>query len=451
MRLVLVLWLISSGASSRHGHHHQQRETKADGKRKRYELGLASKDVGGPCDRRCVLGRKGKRMKLRDAKAEGAQSGRRPSDVIKATGVVQLGDATARYFNLLPGDASVPPGIYLVGREGASHERFNASRARVAGSQFRTSVFFAPIIGFDADGGVKNTVAFQRTGIVVDDWRITHNLATTTANGTILGIGGARCVRNIHGKIMTLRAPDLAAILNGRWLRSKTSVTSLDGNVATSGCVDARATDGVCRFDGKHSVVAGTRGVLLYSRSNLRPRGGRFVQVATASSLAAMTDATVPWKPYHLIDFLGRPDVNRSDFNVYYATINPNPVDPASFVGLFAVADKSFGYVGLAISCDGRHFGHLHTLITAPHVREGRPYDMPVDGFLQLDNGRLFAFVQRNVPNVLPFADSDAPSLIAVHELHPPALLTWTQNAIRALSSCPTPVRGEEARGASDK
>jgi len=484
-----------------------------DAARKRYEFDLKKHrptspefpmdcETRGECEKLCVLaGKKSakKRIALWDAKQEGLASGRRLPTVddnekkskklVKRTALLELiGEPTARYFNLIHADASVPNGVYIIGREGASREKFNISRVRLAGSQFRSASYFAPISIFEEinnrtfRGAARKfaAVAFRRVGLVLDNWSMAHNLATTfltdeSSTKQVLGVGGARSAGNTDSRLHTLLAPNVASVLTGDWLlrrgagdekdarcdvrRRGAIPTALDGAIATSGCVDARAMAGHCRFDGKHSIVATPSGTLLrsnerqqnttenratakssyllYSRSNLRERGGRFVQVATAPSLDALTNRAMKWSPYRLIEFRGRDlqkDFNRSDFNIYFSAVNANPVgSKRSLLGLFAVAEgRDAGYVGVAVSCDGVHFSELRILVRSAHVREGRPYDMPVDGILKVGN-RIFALVHRNVPNVMSLADRQQPSMIALHELDAENLLAYTNSAIQEL------------------
>ena len=135
--------------------------------------------------------------------------------------------------------------------------------------------------------------------------------------------------------------------------------------------------------------------------------------------------------------------------SIYYAAVNANPVDPSgSLVGLFPVrlddaAPRAPGvhrgcYLGLAVTCDGVHFGHIEPLVDLGCAFFGRTYDFPVDG-LAVDGGDVVFVVHRDMPTedalLKAHADRLAPRLVR-HALPLRTLHALTNASKARLPTC---------------
>ena len=93
----------------------------------------------------------------------------------------------------------------------------------------------------------------------------------------------------------------------------------------------------------------------------------------------------------------------------YLAAVNAHPLGDNSVLGLFSTsepaghgAERQTGavaecYLGLALSCDGRHFSEPERLVDLGCMAEGRTADYPVDGFL-VEGDEVSFFVHRDMP-----------------------------------------------------
>ena len=52
-------------------------------------------------------------------------------------------------------------------------------------------------------------------------------------------------------------------------------------------------------------------------------------------------------------------DPPRPDLNIYLPSVNPNPVNRRTLLGIFPFYGDANAYIGLALTCDGVHFSQL--------------------------------------------------------------------------------------------
>jgi hypothetical protein len=133
----------------------------------------------------------------------------------------------------------------------------------------------------------------------------------------------------------------------------------------------------------------------VFSRANLKASGGRFVQVANASSVQG---------PYGAFQ---RIQIDRYDEggpgNIYFAAVDNNPLDTETMLGLFPVnlGNEEEGgnghgesFIGLSLSCDGVHWSNLTRLVWSAG-QFGRTWDHPVDGVV-LHGDNVYFMVTRH-------------------------------------------------------
>mmetsp|Transcript_4004 Transcript_4004/g.13080 ORF Transcript_4004/g.13080 Transcript_4004/m.13080 type:complete len:471 (-) Transcript_4004:192-1604(-) len=434
----------------------------------------------GPCEGvRCeliapLLPREGARTEA--VSVEAAKSGRallEPGFLRTATTHVLAGGnaSTGRYVgavsNLAGEDPSAPRGIYFTARLGAVVTVLDGVRYG-RGLLFRQAAFLLPSV-------TERNAA--ELGVIVDDYSDSHNLNVLLAHGGVVAVGGGRAPENEEARVYAYRAASLGAVLAGRWLRRKGFFLpenkecgeggdhrrpAFDGGSA--GCVEKRTNafhqlkkgsnnikKAYCFFDGKHSLVYFREKYFVFARANLQHRGGRFLQVTRASTLEG------PWSRFSLLDFLdfdARANAGKSYLgNVYFGAVNVNPLDARTLLGLFPLAQhrqgRDQGYIALSLSCDGVHWAKMTKLVAVPRVVDGRPVDMPVDGFAIEprqhnthpgggNNGTtrntLFLFVQRHVPGVVT-DQRKYPTHLVRYEIDPKALARYTAFSKRKLGA----------------
>lgn len=190
-----------------------------------------------------------------------------------------------------------------------------------------------------------------------------------------------------------------------------------------------------CNFDGRLSMaVVGSRW-LLFARANLA-RGVRFVQV-TASD-----DHGKSWGPFRLISL---DSYGAMDGNVYFFSVQTNPVHPGSLLAVFPLSQAGCGCIAMAASRDGVHWSQPTPLRPSPiDVLDmgHRTRDHPVAGMVRAvpDGATVWFYVHENVPkNIertsieLQFNETalrEAPSRIVRHEIPADALHGWTQRQL---------------------
>uniref|UniRef100_A0A7S3K689 Uncharacterized protein n=1 Tax=Aureoumbra lagunensis TaxID=44058 RepID=A0A7S3K689_9STRA len=378
---------------------------------------------------------------------------------------------TARYFsvisNLRGEDSTISHGLYFTAREGRA--RFiDANGIIIKGGQlFTTALYFAP--SKEDISQNHHSARLHSLGTIIDDYSVSHNINIIRegTTGHLVGLGGAYAHGNRRSRVDAYFAHGLSNLVSRRWLSGSASTNSvetscykiqrnvLDGG--HDGCYEARhgfhlinSSRKFCQFDGKHSLVHKGSQYYLYSRMNMRSRGGRFIQVARSVE----DDVTGSWLPYKSISFADYDEhanirqAKKYFGNIYFGAINLNPVNNKTLIGLFPVSAQrktgrttfEYGYIGMAISCDGIHFSKLVSLIEVPLVLDGRPIDMPVDGFAISKNGKISFFVHRNLPGVAdehPEVNAEA-SVIAQYEISRSRLERYTYLEIKKMSNyCP--------------
>lgn len=153
------------------------------------------------------------------------------------------------------------------------------------------------------------------------------------------------------------------------------------------GCIERRSSfGGRCEFDGRFSAARRGSVWLIYGRANVAADsstrgnfGGRHVQVTS------FDPATGSISKFQLCTFVGYPAEPRRNDNIYFAAVNPNPVDGGrTMLGLFPVTSTALQdpCVAIAISYDGVRFSRLVCAYKSTATPEGRTTDHPVDGLV---------------------------------------------------------------------
>ena len=237
---------------------------------------------------------------------------------------------------------------------------------------------------------VQIDLALGGTSFIINDPFVAHNFVLRQVGTRFIGMGGKgsegkRGVQNggAEGDGIRLFTADSAAeIHSGRWLNSASNVIIRGDH---PGCVEARRKfNGICEYDGKISFVrmasAGSVVWHVFTRTNLKPHGGRFVQVASASS------AQGPYGAFQQIQIDGY-DEGGPGGNIYFAAVDNNPLDTETALGLFPVnlGNEEDGngdgesFIALSLSCNGVHWSRLTKLVWSVG-QFGRTWDHPVDG-----------------------------------------------------------------------
>jgi hypothetical protein len=239
--------------------------------------------------------------------------------------------------------------------------------------------------------------------LIIDDHNVAHNFVLRRVGARFFGMGG-RGARGAGIRVFT--ADSAAEIQSGRWLDSAGSVI-IRGN--HPGCVEARGTwNGICEYDGKISFVrmtsAGSVVWHVFARTNLKSHGGRFVQVASASSAQGPYGALQPIQ----IDGYDKGGPG----NIYFAAVDNNPLDTETMLGLFPVnlGNREEGgngdgesFIALSLSCDGVHWSNLTRLVWTLG-REGRTWDHPVDGVVLHGDSVYFMVTRHSNPQHMQHA-----------------------------------------------
>ena len=244
----------------------------------------------------------------------------------------------------------------------------------------------------NGDRTVQIDLALEGTSLIIKDSSVANNFVLRRVGTRFIGMGGIGFQNGgAEGAGIRLFTADSAAeIHSGRWLNSASSVIVRGDH---PGCVEARPKwNGICEYDGKVSFVrmtsAGSVAWHVFARTNLKPHGGgRFVQVASASS------AQGPYGAFQPIQIDGY-DQGGPGGNIYFPAVDNNPLDSETMLGLFPVnlGDEKEGngdgesFIALSLSCDGVHWSRLTKLVWSIGWF-GRTWDHPVDGVvLHRDN-----------------------------------------------------------------
>jgi hypothetical protein len=249
-----------------------------------------------------------------------------------------------------------------------------------------------------------------------------------------------------------------------------------------AGCVEQRPWfKPSCEFDGKLSVTVFRGRVWLYVRANIVGEGlsgsdkgtfgGRYVQVTSASAkdFEVRGGRDIAWAPFQLLGILDyRIEPPASSDNIYFMSVNVNPVDSRTILALAPVlrdADDSGmppgggiagAYVAMALSCDGVHFSALHPVVRATSAAShGRTDQHPVDGFVV--RGELVYFwVHHNVPGIDMHIENapapSGPSRLMRYTMTRSALSKYTRRAMATLAiagQCGGMVRWDDTQSVS--
>ena len=250
----------------------------------------------------------------------------------------------------------------------------------------------------------------EDASLIIKDPSVAHNFVLRRVGTRFFGIGGMGASNDgcsdkpggcQHSDIRGIRlftADSAAEIHSGRWLSSAGSVIIRGDH---PGCIEARSGwNGICQYDGKLSFVrmasAGSVVWHVFARTNLKPPGGgRFVQVANASSVQG------PYGAFQRIQIDGYDEGGPG--NIYFAAVDNNPLDTETMLGLFPVnlGNEEEGgngngesFIALGLSCDGVHWSNLTRLVWT-NGQMGRTWDHPVDGVV-LHGDNVYFMVTRH-------------------------------------------------------
>jgi len=281
-----------------------------------------------------------------------------------------------------------------------------------------------------------------------DDENLSHNAAAALFDGSLL-LAGGRYSHGAHpfrkdGWPMQHRGVLLYEAHDVSTIQQTKGAPLILGN--HSGCIEARQEFApLCEFDGRLSLARrqtssdGGKDVwYLYARANMVAggragvAGGRHVQVTRATSPHG------PWQRFEVANFINYELA--AERNIYFASVNTNPVEPRTMLGLFPYYNTNTkdAYIGLALTCDGARFSRMHPLIGAK-VAVGSSYNMPrvqdhpVDGFAVGSNGDVHVFVHEHVPGITH--PSNKASLVR-YTLEVEGLRNYTREAMSELESC---------------
>ncbi|KAL1499447.1 hypothetical protein AB1Y20_011651 [Prymnesium parvum] len=400
--------------------------------------------------------------------------------VRRETALANFSDAT-RYFSVLP----VPPAA----RRCQGHVALLAKTGQFP----HATPHDVQRLWSWCPGSLRNgsTLAVETAATITDTCQLAHNEAHNMAffwiESGLFAIGG-RDSENEPGwmengvahsptKLLTpgafLLGParSLDELLAGAWRHECSHPPPPHPSVLPhlrgdhEGCVERRPGANNCEFDGRFSVVAWGKRLLLYARANIVGTplswanaahyvfGGRHVQM-TSTPLPAFTAAphSAKWAPFQLVHILGFSiDPPRADQNLYFAAVELNPVDDQTLLGLFPTAftrlrlsppnssgpasliDEAF--VGIGLTCDGYHFSRLQRLVPSRLALHGRTHDQPADGLLVRDGAVLF-FVHIGVPGLDERAGARAKSKLVQYALPLDVLREYTHKARSTLDSC---------------
>ena len=369
------------------------------------------------------------------ANAYPPQGARNNSLILKDDTVMTLDEGSLRYFAFVDSEHAVARG----GDGGARGEAFQTYLVHVAhGGSVQRIV--------ERDYSISGNVFARKFGA---KYYLVGGLALDHEDDRYCN-GWAGCEdyfgdRDLRDGIRMYEAGSLASVRGGRWWRpDHDSADSLVIKGPHAGCVTMRHHNGVCEYDGKVSVVHLRGRYHLFVRANLKVRGGRWMQVASSEA----DDPFGPYLPFQLLQMRGY-DENAAG-NVYFASVDVNPLDADTMLGLFPVnvgdpehyVDIRQGgngdgeaFIGLSLSCDAVHWSDL-TKVLWTTGREGRTYDQPADGIFLDAEGQVTFYVHRNVPHISPHAESGEATALIRYTLRTAALRALTTRAKAGLPGC---------------
>ena len=248
---------------------------------------------------------------------------------------------------------------------------------------------------------VQIDLDLEDTSLIIKEPFIAHNFVLRRVGTRFFGMGGIGRkdgAEFAEAGIHLFTADSAAEIHSGRWLSSAGSLIIRGDH---PGCIEARpGWNGICEYDGKLSFVrmasAGSVVWHVFARTNLKPYGGgRFVQVANASSVQG------PYGAFQRVQIDGYDEGGPG--NIYFAAVDNNPLDTETMLGLFPVnlGNEEEGgngngesFIALSLSCDGVHWSNLTRLVWSVGMF-GRTWDHPVDGVV-LHGDNVYFMVTRH-------------------------------------------------------
>ena len=274
---------------------------------------------------------------------------------------------------------------------------------------------------------------------------VAHNLGATLAAGKLYGVGGQ--YRTDDDRVLGSRPPPYterfdrkgivmfeAAHLNHlkreRWQIAAQRQEPLVLMGDNSTCIDNHFVDGHCEFDGKLSLAFFRGKFHVYARLNLMPRDGRNTQVAISEGSSARG-------PYGRFSQVQVREFPTDTHQIYFPAVKTNPIFNETLLGIFPVSASlrtGVSFIGVAVSCDGIHFGKMSRICSSESRGKGRSVDHPVDG-LVLRGGALTMMVQRRVPGIAPGKSSTD---LVEYQFHLVALRQLIRKSLATVEGCQT-------------
>ena len=290
---------------------------------------------------------------------------------------------------------------------------------------------------------------------IVEDYSLASGLWVGRHEGKYIAIGGqdvrevkddgvvVGTIEDDRDGLRVLEADSFSAMIsNASWLHPL-HASRQDPNIIIQGdhpgCTTERhRLNHVCEFDGKTSAVFFHNRWYVYHRANVKPAGGRFVQVAISTTSSVYG----PYGPLQLISLAGYdPYYGLTEWsNIYYMVVNVHPWDESLLIALMPV---NFGEedvpngdgdasIRMSFSCNGLNWSEM-IFLTQSFPKLGRTYDHPVDGFI-LHNGNLHWYMHRDVPNISPSGEYD--SAVVEYMFRKEELMRLSSEAKAALGGC---------------
>lgn len=207
----------------------------------------------------------------------------------------------------------------------------------------------------------------QASVILPVSWKMSHNAAFVCIENTLHVLGGQFRKAYSHKGIYT-------SSFQNTWSKPRLVIATAEG------CIERRKFISHCEFDGKLSAVYFQKKVWLYARANMKPHGGRHVQVTTSNKELQI------WSPFKTLLISG---VNIStDNNIYY--FNVQVWKENELLALFPGILNGKGGVYMTRSTNGIEWNTPHFILQSDTI-EQRTTDHPVSIF----GGQLY--VLRNV------------------------------------------------------
>lgn len=176
------------------------------------------------------------------------------------------------------------------------------------------------------------------------------------------------------------------------------------------GCVERRPRawtradgSGACEFDGRLSLVEHNGELVLFARANSGASGLRFVQ-ATRSK-----DNGRSWSPFSQLHI---EQWAPSNGDLYFFSVQPNPVHNGSLVAMVPVVHHFSACVSLTFSVDGLRWSPLSPLVRCAAYGERSAHHPVSGGLVRVSQERIALLVHESVPYI--YVDKRTPEVLRV-------------------------------------